>query len=79
MSQPLSDRDYLCVPGSSTDAKRHVASVSAAKAECSDELAIFRAALLYIASDLRQLAQGAPAERRSQVTALSAMIVALAE
>lgn len=79
MSQPISDRDYLSVPRPTSTDDSHPVGVSAAAKANAARLAIFRANLLYIASDLRQLASSAPAGRRAQMTALSVMVAALAD
>lgn len=76
MSHPTCDRDYLRVP------LAEYADIATPDVEAGDstaaDLAVFRAALLYVASDLRQLALSAPVNRSDQVVALSELVESLA-
>ena len=72
------DRDYVGIPGAAQKTAAKVDPSHGGNALTETELATFRAGLLYVAADLRQLADTAPAGRREQVCAISELLASIA-
>jgi hypothetical protein len=78
MTQSSCDRYYLAVPSLCRSNPQNGSPCALQDEDGANARAVLRAGLLYIAGDLRNLANAAPIDRQEQLLALSALVTAIA-